>query len=258
MKKINIQNRSGKKIVVLLDEAEKQKGLAFVMHGLGGFKEQAHVETFARSFKDSGFTVLRFDATNSIGESDGDYADATVTNYYADLVDVIAWASKQKWYQEPFALAGHSLGGICTALYAEKYPEKVLMLTPISSVVSGRLSTETDRHKKIAKEWEESGWHVSKSESKQGVIKHLKWSHMEDRLKYDLLPEAGKLKMPVLLIVGGKDEGTPLAHQQILFDAIPVDKKELHVIKNAPHTFRDEGHLKEIYEIFSAWIQKCL
>ena len=41
MEKLLIQNRKGQKIAVLLEKSLDQKGLAFVMHGLGGFKEQA-------------------------------------------------------------------------------------------------------------------------------------------------------------------------------------------------------------------------
>jgi len=142
MEKLFIKNRKGENISVLVDRNEKKKGLAFVMHGLGGFKEQDHVATFADAFKEKGLTVVRFDTTNTLGESGGKYEDATITNYYEDLEDVIKWAQEQEWYQEPFALSGHSLGGICTALYAENYPVKVLALAPISTVVSGKLSVE--------------------------------------------------------------------------------------------------------------------
>ncbi|MBN2052896.1 alpha/beta hydrolase [Candidatus Woesearchaeota archaeon] len=253
--KISITNRKGQKIVVLLDLVKNlndQKGLAFVMHGLGGFKEQLHIHAFANAFNEKGYSSVRFDTTNTIGESDGNYEDATTTNYYSDLEDVIAWAKEQKWYQEPFVLAGHSLGGICTALYAENHPEKVKALAPISTVVSGKLSNEVYGKKRLA-EWEKKGWEIRPSASKPGVIKKLKWAHMMDRLKYDLLTKVNKLTMPVLLIVGDKDVNTPLAHHKILFDRLP-GRKELHVIKNAEHTFRDENHLTEIKNIFLKWI----
>src|SRR3989344_5417332 len=92
MEKIEIKNRKGQKIVVLLEETKKPKGLAFVMHGLSGFKEQPHIATFAQAFKDRGFIVVRFDTTNTYGESGGKYEDATTTNYYEDLEDIIEWA----------------------------------------------------------------------------------------------------------------------------------------------------------------------
>ncbi|MFA5925627.1 MAG: alpha/beta hydrolase [Parcubacteria group bacterium] len=223
------------------------------MHGLGGFKEQPHIETFAQAFKEKHYTVIRFDTTNTFGESDGDYQDATTTNYYEDLEDVIKWAKAQVWYKEPFVLAGHSLGGICSALYAEKYPKKVKALAPISTVVSGELTLKTDRED--VKNWEKTGWRISQSKSKPGVIKRLPWSHMGDRLKYDLLPNVKKLTMPVLLIVGEKDNSTPPEHQKILFDKLP-GKKELHIIKGSEHTFREQKHLDKIKQIFLDWIDK--
>jgi len=60
--------------------------------------------------------------------------------------------------------------------------------------------------------------------------------------------------MPVLLIVGENDNGTPPEHQQILFDALP-GPKEMHIIQGAPHTFRDPKHLAEVKTIFAKWVQ---
>ena len=257
MQKVFIKNRKGLKISVLVETAENQKGLAFVMHGLGGYKEQAHLEMIADLFKENGYTAVRFDTTNTIGESEGNFEDATITNYYEDLEDVIKWSGTQKWYVEPFVLVGHSLGGISTALFAENYPAKVKALAPISTVVSGALSVEA--HKRFSPEefkiWEETGWLEAKSQSKPGVVKKLKWSHIADRLKYDLLPQANKLTMPVLLIVGENDIRTPLEDQKILYNILP-GPKELHVIKGSPHTFRDPAHLEELKNIFNQWIGK--
>jgi len=77
---------------------------------------------------------------------------------------------------------------------------------------------------------------------------------MQDRLKYDLLEEVGNLTMPVLLIVGENDPSVPLKHQKVLFDAL-LKRKELHIIKNAPHTFWQKDHLDEIKSILDKWIK---
>lgn len=255
MQKLFIKNRKGQNISIIIEASKNQKGLAFVMHGLGGFKEQEHIVNLANAFKEKGFTVVRFDTTNTFGESDGVYENATTTNYYEDLEDVISWASNQPWYEEPFVLVGHSLGGISCALYAENYPEKVKALAPISTVVSGKLSLETPKYEGKIEEWKRTGWIEYRSETDANRIKRIKWSHMEDRLKYDLMEKVGRLTMPVLMIVGGQDINTPVKHQKILYSALPGDK-ELHIIKNAPHTFRDKEHLAEIKGIFLKWIDK--
>ncbi|NMC51750.1 alpha/beta hydrolase [Candidatus Kuenenbacteria bacterium] len=255
MEKIFIQNRKNQKLAVLIDQPENPKGLAFIMHGLGGRKEQPHIMTFAQSFQDAGYIVVRFDTTNTFGESDGNYEDATITNYYQDLEDVINWSSSQTCYIEPFVLVGHSLGGISIALYAEKYPARIKGLAPISTVVSYELSCATQKYKETIDEWQKTGWRVTESSSQPGLIKRLKWSHMVDRAKYDLLPEANKLTMPVLMAVGDQDDSTPLEHQKILYDALNCPK-EFHIIPCAPHTFKDPKHLKELKEIFDQWVKK--
>lgn len=140
---------------------------------------------------------------------------------------------------------------------AEKYSEKVKAVALLSTVVSGALILEAQKQRepKVVKEWEKTGWLAKESNSKPGIIKYLKWNHVLDRLQYDLLPEAGKLAVPVLLIVGELDETTPFEQQKIFYDALPTGAKELYVIKSAPHTLRDEEHLKEIYIIFDKWLE---
>jgi uncharacterized protein len=254
MEKLFIKNRKNQNVAVLLEKAENQKGLVFVMHGLGGFKEQPHVETFAKAFTDKGYTAIRFDATNTFGESDGDYENATTTNYYEDLEDVIEWAKNQEWYQKPFVLVGHSLGGICSTLYAEKYPEKIKALAPISTVVSYDLWFEVHTEEEI-KNWKETKYRIRDSKSKPGVVKKLGWVFVEDLKQYDLLKNVDKLTMPVLLMAGELDNTTPIKHQQILYDKLSGEK-EIHTIKGAEHTFYDQKHLDEIKQIFLDWIDK--
>ncbi len=229
-------------------------GLAFVLHGLGGFKEQDHIQAIARAFFENGYTVVNFDAANSIGESEGDMEGASVTNYLEDLEDVIAWASAQPWYLEPFILSGHSLGAMAVLLYAEKFPGKVKALASISTVVSGALQKSIYKKKALA-QWELAGYVLQESLSKPGIIKKIPWNLMTDAMQYDVLKHAELLTMPVLLVVGERDQSTPVAHQKLLLDALP-GPKESHIIKKSPHTMRDPRHVQELHDIVSAWIRK--
>ncbi|MBI4049198.1 MAG: alpha/beta hydrolase [Candidatus Doudnabacteria bacterium] len=109
--------------------------------------------------------------------------------------------------------------------------------------------------RKDRRDWEKTGWLVRESHSKPGTILKLPWSHMQDRMKYDLLTDIKKLVMPVLLVVGSKDEGNPPDDQKILFDALP-GKKELHIIEGADHNFRPhEKYLPELKAIMDNWIK---
>ncbi len=254
--RIFIKNRHDQNIAVVINEKAESKSLAFIMHGLGGFKEQPHILAMAEVFNDAGFTTVLFDTTNSIGESDGKYEDATMKNYYEDLEDVIKWSKNQPWYKEPFYLAGHSLGGYSVVRYAEENPESVKAVFAWAPVVSGELSYKATEKAGELKEWEHTGWKIRISNSKPGLEIRLPWSHMLERLHHNLLPNVSKLTMPITIIVGDQDTSCPPAHQQILFDAIPSQHKELIIVKDAPHTFREEEHLEKLKTSLNTWIEK--
>jgi pimeloyl-ACP methyl ester carboxylesterase len=77
---------------------------------------------------------------------------------------------------------------------------------------------------------------------------------MIDRLRYDILPKTHLLTMPVLLVVWDQDTSAPVVHQQTLYHNLP-GLKELHIIPDAPHTFRAQEHFDQLYQILSTWIQ---
>lgn len=254
--KLFIKNRDGKKIAVLIDKSPNQKGIVFLMHGLSGKKEHDYITYIGEAFQEANYTTIKFDTRNTFGESEGNYADANITNYYEDLVDVIKWAKTQDWYQEPFVLMGQSLGGICVSQYAENYPNEIKALAPVSSVISWKLKSQSPNYQKDIEEWDKTGWRIKESATQPGLIKKLKWHQFkEDYMKYDLLENVEKLKMPVLIVVGDQDDSTPLEHQKIFFNAL-TGEKELHVIKGAEHTITKKEHLDELKQIFKNWIKK--
>ena len=257
MKKLKIKNRQGQEIVVIVDKVENQKGLAFVAHGFGGFKDQPHIETMAKAFVDNGYTAIRFDAVNTFGENGGNVENANITNYLEDLEDVINWTKDKDWYQEPFCLAGHSLGSLTIAIYSELNSGKVMALAPTSTVVSGESYLNNLGKEELA-ERNETGWQIKESSSIPGLMKKLRWPQFErEILKYDILVDSDKLNMPVLLVVGSEDDSTPPEGQKILYEKLNTDK-EFHIIEGSEHTFRDEEHLKQLYNIFDKWIKNKL
>lgn len=259
MQKTFILNRKGQKLSVLIEESNPQLGLVFIMHGLGGYIEQPQIQAFADVFREHGFTTVRFDTTNSIGESDGKFEDATTTNYYEDLEDVIAWSHQQPWYKEPFVLIGHSIGGYSVALYTENNPEKVMAVAPIAPIVSGkmRMSAFERYDPELLKKWKETGWWIRSSESRPGITFRLPWTFITNSMADDLLPLAQHLTMPFLTIVGERDTLAPPEYVNSLFAAV-LGPKELNIIKDAPHNFREKRHLDEIKAIIGKWIEKYL
>jgi len=69
------------------------------MHGLGGLKEQPHLDAMAKAFHEHHISTIKFDTAHTFGESEGYFEEATITNYYEDLEDVISWARERDWYK---------------------------------------------------------------------------------------------------------------------------------------------------------------
>jgi len=156
MQRLAIKNRHGLKLVIQVDEPAEPKHLVFIAHGQGGFIEQVHITAFAEAFLANNYRVVRFDATHAIGASGGDLEDVTYDSYIEDLEDVINWARAQDWFQQPFALCGHSMGAQSTAWYAEHHPEEISLLAPIAPTINFDLWMKTIAPDYVSK-WQQLG-----------------------------------------------------------------------------------------------------
>lgn len=221
MKKIFIKNRKQQNLSVVIENELGMGWLVFVMHGLWDSKDSLHITQYGEVFLNHDFVLVRFDTTNTFGESDGQFENATLTNYFEDLEDVIKWASNENFYKENFILLWHSLWAISCALYAQKNHKKVVSLILISTPINYALSSSTYSTEELNK-WENSGFLI---EDWDGFIVKLKRNYMEDKKQYDLLKNPDKFTMPVLMIAWENDQVTPLNHQKTLFAKIQSEKK---------------------------------
>lgn len=256
MQKLFINNRYGLRMAVVVERPWFARGTAIVMHGLASTKEQAHVSACANVFDAQRYITVRFDVTNSLGESSGDIKKATVTSYFEDLEDVVSWVRMQPWFRYPLILAGHSLGGMCTTLYAERNPHLVSALVPMSPAVSGSLLLDAveKRYPEEVRIWRETG-KVVFGKTVPEYVRRVLPDDISNFMSYDLLPKASELAMPSLFVVGGDDWLTPPASTQKLYEVVPPGKKELHVIPGAPHSFKEKDHIDKMVNIMVKWIQ---
>ncbi len=255
MQKYFINNRHGLKIAIVADRPWFSRGTVLVMHGLDSHKDAKQVSLCAKIFRSYRYTSVRFDATNSIGESGGDIKQASISTYFDDLEDVLAWMHVQPWFRRPLILAGHSLGGLCTSLYAERNPDNVAALLPMAPAVSGAflLDAVEKRYPEEVKRWRDTG-EIVLGEHVPLHIRICFPESVDDFMRYDLLPQAPAISMPSLFIVGENDWLTPPNSTKILYENVS-GKKEIHVIPGAPHTLREKEHLNKAEEIMSAWVK---
>jgi alpha-beta hydrolase superfamily lysophospholipase len=253
---LELKNRHGQKIVGDLEKPEGEiRGTCIIQHGWGSHRKKPTVQTIQNAFLELGFQTFNFDTTNSFGESDGEFEKSTLGSFAEDLHDVVKWIQDQNWFVGPLALSGHSKGGYAVAKYAEEYPNEVGYLVPVAPVVSGELSFEAYKEKdpEELEKWKRDGVLITKS--REGDTKVKYWSQMEERLKHNLLPNAEMLTMPILLIVGSKDDLCPPDHIKILFDAIPAGNKTMKIIENAPHSFYEKSEQEACKQYIKDWLK---
>lgn len=252
-----IQNQLGADLVLVIDKRSTPRGVVIVAHGLGGNKDEPEILALAESFKKHNFTVVRYDASNARGESGGYVEDAKTATYIQDMTAVVDWTKAQSWFKQPLVLAGHSLGATSAALYAEAHPGDVAGLVLISGVVSGTLHFQ-EAPKRTPADWEQTWQQISNSLGQEGPDGSVNWfAFMIDLLRFNLLKESGDLSMPVLIIVGEKDELAPVTHQQRLYNSLP-GPKELKIIAGAGHSLESPTELSQLKLIVGNWLASQL
>lgn len=259
MNKLNLQNRKGQKIVGVLTKPEGEIiGTAVLQHGYGGVKEQFHIITMQDSFFKNGFQVFNFDATNSFGESDGEYKDARLGLHADDFEDVANWIQDQDWFTGKLLVSGHSMGGFASLRYALRNPDAVDFTIPLTPVISGELSIAAKRKywPELFKKWEENGVQFKKSKSIPGMIKEEPWDVMVEMLEHSLFKETNQISN--LLVIGCElDDLIPVEFLRIYFDSLHKGNK-LEVINNTGHNPREKNQLKELKDVIDTWLKKKL
>lgn len=234
-----IENRYGLNILIKFRPTPAPQGkLAFIQHGFSGSMVEPHIAAFAETYLKNGYDVVLMDCTNSFNDADGEVHNNTIQSHYEDLEDVISWAKNQEWYREPFALAGHSLGGLSILTYASKNPDKVRSLFPAATVISGRHLEEANmfRTPDEYQKFKTSGRMDIECTYKEGVTDYRPYSWIETMWDWNALNMADKITAPTLLVVGSEDGGTPPEHQNLLYDEL-AGPTEINIVDGVDHCY---------------------
>lgn len=235
------------------------RGLAFVQHGIGTSRQGPHIQAICEIALRHHLIVVSFDNTHSFGASDGDLSSLTATTCIHNLEDVIAWASVQDFYREPFTVLAHSMGALSALHYAAQHPDRIQALAALSAVSDGTAFANDWRDEKPQRfiEWEQTGRSFKDNPFKPGEGAYYDWAIVTDVRTYNVLPSLSALHCPVLLAVGEQDNLTPVSRQETLRDHLK-DPVELHVIPNGSHSFRSEPERQNLSQVLDHWLSRIL
>ncbi|MCX6767861.1 MAG: alpha/beta fold hydrolase [Candidatus Micrarchaeota archaeon] len=253
-KKVQFRNSSGQRIAGILQFPRGDGPFpAIVMcHGFISTKESPTHVALARELVENGFAVLRFDYSDSVGESGGRMENATVTHYLKDFEKALEFARGLKEMDAGrVGIFGTSLGGLlCGAEAAKAKKAKWLKAAVLFAPASEWLGTVYG-DPAIQKEWKEKGFLAAHS-GRLYMDFRVNYAFNKDAAKYSLFRDAKKVSCPLLIIHGTADTAVPLADSEKLFSLLKKPKK-LVVISGADHVLSERKWLRRAVEEATAW-----
>jgi len=244
---VRIPRTDGKELHAIVEISKYQTGVAILLHSARGTMEGQSQNALAELFRAQGYTVVRFDAFNGFGESDGDFTNLTATSMLEDLCMVVSWVEAQPWWHEhELCLVGHSLGGLVAGVYAAEHPEQVRTLLLLGPTTSGAQYRRAlmGQDETAFRMWEETRLKTIHNPM-TGEEHGLSFAFVIDLDLYDLVSVCDKLTMRTYVLVGTDDTISTVPDCKTLVDAIG-ENASLHILLNVPHIPTTRAQIREL------------
>ncbi len=223
---------------------------AVIQHGLTGSMDQPHIKALEKAYQDSGYTTLSIDCTNTLNLSDGSLEAVSVGQHCDDLADAIAWLRAEHRVADKIALAGHSMGGFSVLRYAEDHADEIDHVLGSAVMTSGINLFQAWRQNRAAdlERWRAQGYWEFTSSIDPTRTGRAPWSMWSEFTSHTIFDGVANLTMPTYFVNGDADISTPLTFLERFYKQVP-ERKELHIIKDADHSYTQPDMLSEFSRI---------
>ncbi|PIC70129.1 alpha/beta hydrolase [Sporosarcina sp. P16b] len=227
--------------------------LLIFVHGFVGSKVGEHrlFVKATRYFTERGYGVFRFDFSGC-GESDGDFADVTITNQLNELQDVINYLSSIRGIdKQRFTIVGHSMGGAVASLTAasDTRIKQLILWSPVGMPyedITGILGPKAVHEIVRQGSHDYHGFMIS-----QTFLKDLKKHHPIESVR--------SFTGPTHIIHARADEQIPKEHAtryaNSLNKRVNAEQVVEQYIDKADHTFSGYSFEDELFEKSLAWLK---
>ena len=220
--------------------------LAIIQHGLASNMNHAAVQKAKQAFLDNHYVVVTFDSRYSLGEGNNDVEKVRLKTFIEDLETVANWAKKQSFYNEPFALIGHSLGGASVMEFGAKYPQQVNVLVPITPVISGKLWEKScmENLGVFCRQWKHNGtYEYTDAQNHKTAI--IPFSVVTSCNRYNAFYSARQISAKTLLIAAEND--VVINPDDIKKLAKSMQNAHIAVVNSAGHNFENKQNQSDLY-----------
>lgn len=233
--RVRIKNATGLALaaIVHIPSSQGKHPAVINLHGFTGYKEEKNNASLSRELADRGCVAIRFDCSGS-GESGGTMKDDyRMTNYLSDIDCVYRFIREHPHVDaKRVAVWGHSMGAMLAIIWGSKHPELRAICAVSPPVELGK----TDWLAQFLDDWKKTGWFTKVSQSGHGTSR-VSWAFMEDAAKYNTLGFAGKVRSPLMVILGLAEDTVPPEHSREIFRRAR-EPKELVEIPGMSHDYK--------------------
>ncbi|MBV9512200.1 MAG: alpha/beta fold hydrolase [Caulobacteraceae bacterium] len=209
---------------------------------LGGFHSDmtgTKAEALADWAKTKGRAFLRFDYF-AHGQSEGDFAQGTITRWRADALAVIDGLT-----EGPLVLVGSSMGGWIACLAALTRPERIkamVLIAPAADFTERLMWDQMDAS--VRHEIESLG--IWSRPSEYGELYVITRTLIEDGRRWQILPGPVGIKVPVRILQGGADPDVPWRHALALAEALETEDLVFTLIRDGDHRLSRETDIRRL------------
>ena len=218
-----IRNDQGERLDYAYHEGAEGQ-LVVIGHGITGNKDRPFVIALAEGLSAAGIAVLRFSFSGN-GESEGRFADSTISKEVTDLRAVIDVVGDRR-----LCYMGHSMGG-AVGVIAASQEHRIRFLVSLAGMVHTRAFAARefgDVTPDSGCMWDEPDCPLSST-------------YMNDMNQLDSVVELGaKMMVPWLLVHGTDDDVVPIQDSRDIIGRSSAPT-ELFEIPGGDHVFNDDA-----------------
>lgn len=252
-KPISFKNKKGITLRGFLHVPKKYNTAIIFCHGFPSSAIGPSSTRIGKTFEKLGYLTLRFSFSGT-PPSDGKFEDKLMSQESAEIGDAINFITKNYIFKK-LVIFGHSTGSIDLALYAhkDKRISKVILSGAVSHLDEAVSYDFTDNQ--VHSFWTK-GYITYSRPGKWTHGKKLKKAFYDEFFTLDIPKAISKLKRPVLIIHGEKDELVPSHKDPLELYTLANKPKKLVIINGADHSFSQEKHWKQVVKHVRSFIEK--
>ena len=243
LKKIRYPNSSGLMLSGLLYSAQPAGTIIVVCHGFTGSKEGGgRAVTMAEELGARGYATLLFDFSGC-GESEGEFADVTLTRHIGDLRTSVAYC-RNMGFQRILTL-GRSFGGTAALCLGRAGGE-------VSGVCTWAAPGDLrELFMRLRIQLTDNAYDLLKLSEEEDTLL-IKKEFLSDLDNYDVCDRVRLISpSPLLVVHGAEDEVVPKNNAETIYQSAGNPKK-IEIIAEGDHQFT--GCYEKVWKIYFDWL----